>query len=95
MRIIQVPTIATALNASNVLPGFNYTATIPGNFTHTNSAAAEITVIANGTDISAVFDPSNSQFPPRSWLGFGIDMTTVTPCGYLQRIVPPFPPVER
>ncbi|KAL8882062.1 MAG: hypothetical protein Q9192_007655 [Flavoplaca navasiana] len=38
------------------------------------------TVIAKGVDITQLFNGSaNQNFPPRTWLGFGLDMTTITP----------------
>ena len=41
------------------------------------------TVIAKGVDITQLFNGSaNQSFPPRTWLGFGLDMTTITPCMY-------------
>ncbi|KAL8709006.1 MAG: hypothetical protein Q9220_006215 [cf. Caloplaca sp. 1 TL-2023] len=37
-------------------------------------------VIAKGIDITHILNGTeNADFPPRSWLGFGLDMTTVTP----------------
>ncbi len=37
-------------------------------------------VISNGVDITKSLDgTANVDFPPSSWLGFGIDLTTVTP----------------
>ncbi|KAL8898550.1 MAG: hypothetical protein Q9207_006640 [Kuettlingeria erythrocarpa] len=37
-------------------------------------------VISNGVDITNALDgTANVDFPPSSWLGFGIDLTTVTP----------------
>ncbi|KAL8671944.1 MAG: hypothetical protein Q9168_003570 [Polycauliona sp. 1 TL-2023] len=37
-------------------------------------------VIAKGVDITQLFNGTvNASFPPGNWLGFGLDMTTVTP----------------
>ncbi|KAL8808108.1 MAG: hypothetical protein Q9200_004411 [Gallowayella weberi] len=37
-------------------------------------------VIANATDITGLLDGTTyPDFPPRAWLGYGLDMTTVTP----------------
>ncbi|KAL8734990.1 MAG: hypothetical protein Q9166_001115 [cf. Caloplaca sp. 2 TL-2023] len=37
-------------------------------------------VISNGQDITHLLNgTANPDFPPKSWLGFGLDMTTVTP----------------
>ncbi|CAL8582343.1 hypothetical protein XPA_008010 [Xanthoria parietina] len=38
------------------------------------------TIIAKGVDITHLLNgTSNQDFPPRSWLGLGLDMTTITP----------------
>ena len=44
------------------------------------SAPGPRKVLANGIDIAQIFnETANTAFPPRSWLGFGLDMTTLTP----------------
>ncbi|KAL8998631.1 MAG: hypothetical protein Q9169_002382 [Polycauliona sp. 2 TL-2023] len=43
-------------------------------------AAPPLKVIAKGADITHLLNgTANASFPPGSWLGFGLDMTTVTP----------------
>ncbi|KAI4229419.1 MAG: hypothetical protein L6R36_000873 [Xanthoria steineri] len=50
----------------------------------TATVGSEI-IIAKGVDITHLLNgTSNQDFPPRSWLGFGLDMTTITPCTYLR-----------
>jgi hypothetical protein len=81
MRILRAPTMYSALNASNLFQGPNSTASkygeLPG--LGSNSAAPGTRTIANGIDITHKFDTSNSKFPPASWLGYGLNMITITP----------------
>ena len=81
MRILQVPSIAAALNASNAFHGFNSTFGAFGP-SENSSSLTETAVYSNGTDITGLFNTTNTKFPPRTWLGFGLDMTTITPCMY-------------
>ena len=68
-----------ALNAGNSL----WSQDGPGIGSHSlsiESAPESRKVLANGIDMAQILNNSaNSDFPPRSWLGFGLDMTTVTP----------------
>ena len=83
---MRIPTslslVASTLNNSALLYPSNSTAPPrPGAFPNGSNASIPLfrTIIANGTDITSRFQTENAQFPPRSWLGFGLDMTTVTP----------------
>jgi len=71
----------SALNASNFFQGPNSTASKYGDSPGlgSNSSAPATRIIANGIDITHKFDTSNSKFPPASWLGYGLDMITITP----------------
>lgn len=45
-----------------------------------NATVEPMNFVSNGIDITKHLDGSaNAPFPPRSWLGFGLDMTSVTP----------------
>ncbi|KAL8939667.1 MAG: hypothetical protein Q9216_003243, partial [Gyalolechia sp. 2 TL-2023] len=45
-----------------------------------NAKLGPFAIIANGSDITKIIDGSeNSDFPPGSWLGFGLDMTAISP----------------
>lgn len=71
----------SALNASTLFHGPNSTASkygaLPG--LGSDSSAPGTRVIANGIDITHKFDTANSKFPPASWLGYGLNMITITP----------------
>lgn len=84
MRILQVPSMMAALN-NVTTPGHLPNGTAMDLVNHqnsTNSTFMRTLIIANGTDITSRFDTANTNFPPRSWLGFGLDMTAITPRKY-------------
>ena len=77
--------LAPTLNNTSLLTPFNGTALRPGAFPDGSTASAPLRdIIANGTNITARFETENRSFPPRSWLGYGLDMTTVTPGTYFR-----------
>lgn len=75
----------SALNAINLFQGPNSTASKYGQFPGlgSNSSTAATRVIANGIDITHKFVTSNTNFPPASWLGYGLDMITITPSTFI------------
>lgn len=82
MRLSQTLSIlAPTLNNTSLLTPFNGSALRPGALPDGSNVIAPLSrdIIANGTNITERFSTENNPFPPRSWLGYGLDMTTVTP----------------
>ncbi|KAL8858870.1 MAG: hypothetical protein Q9178_004548 [Gyalolechia marmorata] len=78
---INPGTWVPALSASSGLWSLDSRPNIPDG---SNAVSGPWQVISNGNDITPLVDgTADLDFPPRSWLGFGLDMTTVTPVDIL------------
>ncbi|KAL8951509.1 MAG: hypothetical protein Q9222_002512 [Ikaeria aurantiellina] len=75
--------LVPALSAGSGMWAQTKPANPPGVISNRSTATlGSSTVIAKGVDITPMLNGStNEDFPPRSWMGFSLDMTTVAPYG--------------